>query len=93
RLKESKSYLVWAAVRCLGVSTLSDLVTEICLEEALSVIYQSTAKVPDGLQEAFHLQNQIKQSNGEQKRVSVHDRVRIPVAYDDLLEGENPGDE
>ena len=29
RLKERKSYLVWAAVGCLGVSALGDLVTEV----------------------------------------------------------------
>lgn len=29
RLKEKKSYLVWTAVACLGVSALSDLVKEV----------------------------------------------------------------
>ncbi|KAL3500682.1 hypothetical protein ACH5RR_039775 [Cinchona calisaya] len=147
RLKERKSYLVWAAVGCLGVSALGDLVTEVEAIQACggqktadgrrfrtgggilwSVLKvrdpnaykeimrrgkefekqfkpqninqetmhkkedpsQTTAKDPDELQEASLLENRL--SNSEQKRVSVHDRVRVPVAYDDLLEGENPGD-
>ncbi|CAA2979198.1 Hypothetical predicted protein [Olea europaea subsp. europaea] len=36
RLRERKSYLVWTAVSCLGVSALSDLVKEIHLAEAIS---------------------------------------------------------
>ncbi|CAH9076461.1 unnamed protein product [Cuscuta europaea] len=31
RLRERKSYLVWTAVACLGVSVLSDLVNEACV--------------------------------------------------------------
>lgn len=37
RLKERKSYLVWAAVGCLGVSALGDLVTEVKFLFLLSV--------------------------------------------------------
>mgnify|MGYP004718896003 CR=1 FL=1 len=60
---------------------------------------QTTGEVVDGLQEASHglqeashQENQLKQNTSERNRVSVHERVRIPVAYDDLLDGENPGD-
>lgn len=35
RLKEKKSYLVWTAVGCLGVSALSDLVKEVILSSNL----------------------------------------------------------
>lgn len=149
RLKEKKSYLVWAAVGCLGVSALGDLVTEVEAIQACggqktadgrrfrtgggilwSVLKvrdpnaykeimrrgkdfekqfkpqninqetmhskenssQTIAEAVDGLQEESHLENQLKQNSSERKRASVHDRVRIPVAYDDLLDGENPGD-
>ncbi|KAI5647984.1 hypothetical protein M9H77_33989 [Catharanthus roseus] len=49
--------------------------------------------VSDGLQQASNAQNDLEQSEGEQKRASVRDRLRIPVSYDDLLEGENPKDQ
>lgn len=37
-------------------------------------------------------QNQVEQrSDGEGKRATVHDRIRVPVAYDDdLLGAEDP---
>ncbi|XP_071918387.1 uncharacterized protein [Coffea arabica] len=149
RLKERKSYLVWAAVGCLGVSALGDLVTEVEAIQAcggqktadgrrfrtgggilwsvlkvrdpnaykeimrrgkefekqfkpqnvnLDTIHnkenssQTTGEVVDGLQEASHQESQLRQNTSERNRVSVHERVRIPVAYDDLLDGENPGD-
>ena len=34
-LKEKKSYLVWTAVGCLGVSALSDLIKEVILSSNL----------------------------------------------------------
>ncbi|KAF3974885.1 hypothetical protein CMV_001829 [Castanea mollissima] len=38
RLKERKSYMVYTAVGCLGVSALNDLVKEISLAEAILLI-------------------------------------------------------
>lgn len=39
---------------------------------------------------ASDVHNQLEQSDAEGKRVSVHDRIRLPVTYDDLLGGEDP---
>lgn len=48
----------------------------------------------DGSQLIPHMENQPEQSNTTDiKRVSVHDRLRIPVSYDDNLLGEDPGNE
>ncbi|VFQ82402.1 unnamed protein product [Cuscuta campestris] len=38
RLREKKSYLVWTAVACLGVSALSDLVKEMLTDEVVSLV-------------------------------------------------------
>ncbi|XP_052194928.1 uncharacterized protein LOC127802890 [Diospyros lotus] len=43
---------------------------------------------PDGSQLVPHVENQLEQSNVEGNRVSVHDRMRMLVKYDDL-----PGEE
>lgn len=158
RLKERKSYLVWTAVGCLGVSAFSDLVKEVeaiqaCggqktadggryrsgggilwnilksrdpnaykeimrkgkefekqlfkprnIQEApqkgdssrtndSKLTEQSVDEIPNGLKQSSHVQNQFEQPKSERKLTSVHDRVRIPVAYDDLLEGEIPEDQ
>ncbi|KAK3032032.1 hypothetical protein RJ639_036406 [Escallonia herrerae] len=47
-------------------------------------IYQATETVSDGPPLVPSLQNQLEQPILEQKRKSVHDRIRIPVTYDDL---------
>lgn len=47
----------------------------------------------DGQQIASDVQNQLEHSDVEGKRVSVHERIRLPVTYDDLLGGEDPKDE
>lgn len=160
RLKEKKSYLVWTAVGCLGVSALSDLVKEVDAIQAcggqktadgkrfrtgggilwniLKVrdpnAYKEIMKKGNEFEKQFkqknmrqapaqnkgdssqgnnlpstdettavgsildakpaNMQNQPEQCNVEQKRSSVHDRVRVPVAYDDdLLATEDPTDE
>ncbi|CAI9093643.1 OLC1v1029197C2 [Oldenlandia corymbosa var. corymbosa] len=145
RLKEKKSYLVWAAVNCLGVPALSDLVKEVdaiqacggqqtadgrrfrtgggilwnilkvrdpnaykeimrrgkefekqfkpqsIMQEPIrntvssSLKSQYTAGPPDGLQEYSEVQKHLEGSNDEKKQVSVKERLRIPVAYDDLI--------
>lgn len=50
-------------------------------------------KFSDGPQLISHVQNQQEQSNTDIKRVSVHERLRIPVSYDDNLLGEDPSNE
>ncbi|XP_034683023.1 uncharacterized protein LOC117912524 isoform X2 [Vitis riparia] len=182
RLKEKKSYLVWTAVGCLGVSALSDLVKEMpflnhikyglwlsvstCLIRCLKVdaiqacggqmtadgkrsrtgggilwsiikvrdpnaykeimkrgkefekqfrqpnskqppaqnkeassqnivhtsIDDTATNVSDGSQLTPPVQDQLEQPNAEGNRVSVHNRMRVPVTYDDLLV-ENPKDD
>ncbi|KAK2982902.1 hypothetical protein RJ640_006316 [Escallonia rubra] len=47
-------------------------------------MYQAAETVSDGPPLVPSLQNQLEQPNLEQKRKSVHDRIRIPVTYDDL---------
>lgn len=47
----------------------------------------------DGSQLISQMQNQQELLNTDIKRVSVHDRLRIPVSYDDNLLGEDPGNE
>ncbi|KAH7574317.1 hypothetical protein JRO89_XS03G0282000 [Xanthoceras sorbifolium] len=182
RLKEKKSYMVYTAVGCLGVSALSDLVKEhyaavnpesmilinltfssICVDAIQScggqmttdgkrcrtgggilwniikarapgaykeimkktkefeimilyVILQKQFRQPnkkqapeqikedsqrvvcalsDGIQASipdssqFVPENQQEQSSAEGNRKSVHERIRVPVSYDDLL-GEEP---
>jgi len=159
RLREKKSYMVYAAVGCLGVSALSDLVKEVDAVQACGgqmtadggrlrtgggilwrVIkardpkaykdimkkakeFEKQFKQPnirqetgqkkegvspgtahaftngppvnfsDGSQLISQMQNQQEQPNTDIKRVSVHDRLRIPVSYDDTLLGEDPGNE
>ncbi|KAM7493513.1 hypothetical protein LguiB_028122 [Lonicera macranthoides] len=157
RLKEKKSYLVWTAVACLGVSALSDLVKEVDAIQAcggqktadgrrfrtgggilwgiLKVrdpnVYKeimkkgnefetptknrettttsqgivipskdhtttsttTTVSILDGSDDIPPVaQNQVEQrSDNEGKRAPVHDRIRVPVAYDDdLLGAEDP---
>lgn len=43
RLKERKSYLVWTAVGCLGVSALSDLVKEVLFFLIITTIQSSVS--------------------------------------------------
>ncbi|KAI9122927.1 hypothetical protein K1719_005816 [Acacia pycnantha] len=149
RLKEKKSYMVYTAVGCLGVSALSDLIKEVdairncggqmtadgsrfrngggilwniiktrepkafkeIMKKAKEFEKQfrrpiaerpSTQKkedcakgtddsVSDSTFVAAPVQNQNEPSASEEKRISVHDRLRIPVSYDDdlLAEGAN----
>ncbi|GMQ03627.1 hypothetical protein CsSME_00049367 [Camellia sinensis var. sinensis] len=54
---------------------------------------QMTASTSDGSQLVEpHVQNQLEQSDAERKRASVHDRMRVPVTYDDLIGEEDPND-
>uniref|UniRef100_A0A5B7AMM4 Phosphorylated adapter RNA export protein n=1 Tax=Davidia involucrata TaxID=16924 RepID=A0A5B7AMM4_DAVIN len=53
---------------------------------------QTTASVTDDLQLAPQVQNQLEKSNIEGKRTSALDRIRVPVAYDDLLGEEDQKD-
>ncbi|TXG61938.1 hypothetical protein EZV62_013301 [Acer yangbiense] len=127
RLKEKKSYMVYTAVGCLGISALSDLVKEVDAiqscggqmtadgkryrtgaykqfrqqnnkrtpeqinEDSQRVACAPSdgirATIPDGSQ--LVPQNQQEQSSAEGNRKSVHERIRVPVSYDDLL-GEDP---
>ncbi|EEF45812.1 uncharacterized protein LOC8275624 [Ricinus communis] len=153
RLKEKKSYMVYTAVACLGVSRLGDLVKEV--DAVLSCGGQMTAdggrfrtgggilwnivktKEPKAYQEIMKKtkefekqfrrqnsrpapqqnkegssqetvvsisdgalssvpndsqpvpQNQHEQPSTERKHIPVHDRIRVPVSYDDLL-GDDP---
>ncbi|XP_057477279.1 uncharacterized protein LOC130764982 isoform X3 [Actinidia eriantha] len=54
---------------------------------------QTAAIASDSSPRAPDVENQVEQSNDEAKRVSVHDRIRVPVTYDDLLGEEDPKDE
>lgn len=159
RLKEKKSYMVYTAVGCLGISALCDLIKEVDAVQACggqmtadgrrlrtgggilwSIVKvrepkaykeimkkakefekqfkrpnlkQATAQrkdgssesatgasmnitasnVSDAMQVMSEVQNQNEQSNDEEKRVSVRDRLRIPVSYDDDLLGGDPKDD
>ncbi|KAK1396540.1 Phosphorylated adapter RNA export protein [Heracleum sosnowskyi] len=144
RLKERKSFLIWTAVGCLGVSAFSDLVKEVDAIQACGG--QKTAdgkryrtgggilwgilklRDPNAYKEIMkkgnefekqlkqsgknktvptagkplvstdqstrclnaselvsNIQDQPEQPSTEHKRPSVHDRIRVPVAYDDLV--------
>lgn len=54
-------------------------------------INETAANVLDGSQITPPVQNLLEESNAGGNRVSVHNRMRVPVTYDDLLV-ENPGD-
>ncbi|XP_020266901.1 uncharacterized protein LOC109842434, partial [Asparagus officinalis] len=151
RLKERKSYLVWNAIGCLGVSAFSDLVKEVDAiqrcggqktadesrfrtgggilwnilktrepkaykeimakgrefekqllqpkkrqktntnEEAVSpntsAPDQATEEeVFNGSERISEVQSAPELPDSIKGRVSVHDRVRVPVSYDDLFE-------
>ncbi|KAG6674422.1 hypothetical protein I3842_15G040600 [Carya illinoinensis] len=158
-LKEKKSYMVYAAVGCFGISALSDLVKEVDAiqtcggqmtadgsrsrtgggilwriikarePKAYKVImnkakeFEKQFKQPsirqgtkqkkdggsegtadafmngnavslsDGSQLISNVQNQQEQLNTGIKRVPVHDRLRIPVSYDDDLLGQDTKDD
>lgn len=52
---------------------------------------QGIDEISNGLKRSSLVQNQFEQPKSEQKLTSVHERVRIPVTYDDnLLEGGIP---
>ncbi|KAK7351264.1 hypothetical protein VNO77_10578 [Canavalia gladiata] len=155
QLKEKKSYMVYTAVGCLGVSALSDLIKEVDAIQAcggqktvdgkrfrtgggilwsiLKVrepkVYKEIMKktkefekqfrqpnvkqrpvpekedssqevpfsfagraqgnVSDGGFLAPQMQSQHEPAMSEEKPISVRDRLRIPVSYDDDLLGEN----
>ncbi|KAM3341820.1 hypothetical protein P3S68_026786 [Capsicum galapagoense] len=148
RLKERKSYLIWTAVGCLGVSALSDLVKEVdaiqncggqktadgrryrtgggILWSILKVrdpnaykeimtkgkefekqfkqakfkqgpIQNKEASLEGSIQsmgdnvtasssDVLLQQDPVEQSNSGAKRAPVHDRIRMPVTYDDLFD-------
>lgn len=55
---------------------------------------RTLSNVSDGLEPKSEIQHQTQQSNEEGKRESVHDRLRIPVSYDDdLLGGDQSKDD
>ncbi|XP_057480045.1 uncharacterized protein LOC130767255 isoform X2 [Actinidia eriantha] len=56
-------------------------------------INQTAVIASDGSPQAPDVQNQVEQPNIEARRISVHDRIRVPVTYDDLLGEEVPNDE
>ncbi|CAK7353054.1 unnamed protein product [Dovyalis caffra] len=159
RLKEKKSYMVYTAVGCLGVSALSDLVKEVdaiqscggqmtvdgrrfrtgggilwnimkarepmaykeimkkakefekqfrqqsiwpapeqkneCSPQrtASAFIDETPASIPDSSQNELAPQYQNEHSSADEKRKSVHDRIRVPVSYDDLLGDDLKNDE
>ncbi|KAL0330414.1 UNVERIFIED_CONTAM: hypothetical protein Sradi_5028100 [Sesamum radiatum] len=159
RLREKKSYLMWTAVGCLGVSALSDLVKEVDAIQACGgqktadgsrfrsgggILWniikvrdpnaykeimrkgkefekqfkqqlhgnqepkqQTEASSPsitldanqakcnpsNGLELTSHDRSQLELMAAPQKRASVHERIRMPVTYDDLPGGEDPKDE
>ncbi|KAG4197746.1 hypothetical protein ERO13_A05G043900v2 [Gossypium hirsutum] len=154
RLKEKKSYMVYTAVGCLGISALSDLVKEVdaiqscggqmtadgrrcrtgggilwnIIKAREPAAYREIMKKAKEFEKQFKQQNvrqapaQSKEissqettlSNGtaasvpqgaglipndpaeefsaEGARKSVHDRIRVPVSYEDLL-GEDSKDD
>lgn len=55
----------------------------------------SSQKIAEGSMDLkSEMQHQSQQSNDEAKRVSVHDRLRMPVSYDDdILGGGQPKDD
>lgn len=55
-------------------------------------IDDTATNVSDGSQLTPPVQDQLEQPNAEGNRVSVHNRMRVPVTYDDLLV-ENPKDD
>ncbi|WCJ29567.1 hypothetical protein M5689_011193 [Euphorbia peplus] len=154
RLREKKSYMVYTAVGCLGLSRLTDLVNEVYAVQSCGgqmtadggrsrtgggilwnimktkepMAYKEIMKKvkefekqfkPQNIRQApqknkdlsskqvvissqqvvissdglpcnvpvdcqLEPQNQHEQSSAEKKRISVRDRIRVPVAYDDL---------
>ncbi|KAL8171098.1 hypothetical protein V2J09_022902 [Rumex salicifolius] len=153
RLKEKKSYLVYSAVGCLGISAFCDLVKEVDTIQACGgqktndgkryrsgggvlwnilkirepVSYREIMKKGREFEKQFWQSSQVDpatknvvasqmapsgngnepnrslknesqnttpeqkqddQPMSEEKRVSVHERIRVPVAYDDLFEDE-----
>ena len=48
-------------------------------------IDEAPASVPDGSQNELASQYQHEQSSADEKRKSVHEWIRVPVSYDDLL--------
>ncbi|XP_027352364.1 uncharacterized protein LOC113863129 [Abrus precatorius] len=155
RLKEKKSYMLYTAVGCLGVSALSDLIKEVDAIQAcggqktadgrrfrtgggilwsilkvrepkvykeimkkarefekqfkqpnvkqrlvpkkedssqvvpFSFVGRDQGSISDGDFCASQTQNQHKPVTSAEKPISVHDRLRIPVSYDDNLLGEH----
>lgn len=153
RLHERKSYMVYTAVSCLGISRLKDLVKEVdaiqycggqmtvdrrrprtgggilwnILKTKEPMAYQEIMKKAKEFEKQFkqqnkapwknkgpisqevvlpsdvppssvqggcqlELQNQQEESSTEQKNKSVHDRIRVPVSYDDLLGDDSKND-
>ncbi|PNX93425.1 hypothetical protein L195_g016579 [Trifolium pratense] len=156
RLKEKKSYMVYTAAGCLGISALSDIIKEVYAVQAcggqktadgrrfrngggilwniikvrdpnaykeimkkakefekqfrkpnvnqlnvakkedssegvaFSFAGSDQGNVSDSAFLASEMQNQHEPVTSKEKSTSVHDRLRIPVSYDDDLLGENP---
>ncbi|KAK6912781.1 Phosphorylated adapter RNA export protein, RNA-binding domain [Dillenia turbinata] len=152
RLKERKSYLIWSAVGCLGVSAMSDLVKEVDAIQACGgqltadgkrfrtgggVLWnilktrepdaykeimkrgkefekgfrqqnfrqppqpkkqdpaatdQIDVSVSDSSEALTQAQSQPEEPHTEKKPVSILDRIRVPITYDDFV-AEEPKDE
>lgn len=52
---------------------------------AFAFVDEAPANVPDGSQNELASQYQNEQSSADEKRKSVHEWIRLPVSYDDLL--------
>jgi phosphorylated adapter RNA export protein len=57
---------------------------------AFSFAGSDQGNVSDSAFLAPEMQNQHEPITSKEKSISVHDRLRIPVSYDDDLLGENP---
>ena len=60
---------------------------------ASGFIDETPASMPDSSQKELTPQFQHEQSSADEKRKSVHERIRVPVSYDDLLGDDLKNDE
>lgn len=60
---------------------------------ASGFIDETPVSVPDSSQKELAPQYQHEQSSADEKRKSVHERIRVPVSYDDLLGDDLKNDE
>ena len=60
---------------------------------ASGFIDDTPVSVPDSSQKELAPQYQHEKSSADEKRKSVHERIRVPVSYDDLLGDDLKNDE